>query len=584
VGSSTFSLFGFPFCGCYGLETMNDYELLRSYAETGSESDFTELVQRYVDLVYSAALRQVGGDAALAQDVTQSVFIDLARKAASISARTVLTGWLYTSTRYAAAKAVRAEQRRHAREQEAYAMQQLTSTPAPAEAWDQLRPMLDEAMHELSERDRNAILLRYFEGRQLAEVGAKLGLSEDAARMRVGRALEKLRGRLAGRGVTSTAAALAALLASQTITAAPAGLAVNIAGTAVASASAGAGSTLTILKLITMTKLKIGLISALVVAGVATPLIIQHQNEVNLHDENQSLLREHEQLNGEITRLSAENFRLSQLVAQANSSSLSQNSGSNELLKLRAEVTRLRQQQRASSRSSAAAGAGDDPSMDASLKTWATRVSQLKQRIEQMPDKKIPELQLVTDKDWFDAVKSVKQLETEDDYRQAFDGLRRNVKSEFVGMLQQALRGYTKANDGMLPADLSQLKPYFEKPVDDAILGRYSLLQQGKASDVPQGQYIVAETAPPVDDEYDTVYKVSMNGINSSSVNRTEDALKQAGMEYAQAHGGLLPTDPSQLAPYLKQPIDPAVVQRTLDKVPPGVTTWDQLKAALNIK
>ena len=563
---------------------MNDYELLRSYAETGSESDFTELVQRYVDLVYSAALRQVGGDAALAQDVTQSVFIDLARKAASISARTVLTGWLYTSTRYAAAKAVRAEQRRHAREQEAYAMQQLTSTPAPAEAWDQLRPMLDEAMHELSERDRNAILLRYFEGRQLAEVGAKLGLSEDAARMRVGRALEKLRGRLAGRGVTSTAAALAALLASQTITAAPAGLAVNIAGTAVASASAGAGSTLTILKLITMTKLKIGLISALVVAGVATPLIIQHQNEVNLHDENQSLLREHEQLNGEITRLSAENFRLSQLVAQANSSSLSQNSGSNELLKLRAEVTRLRQQQRASSRSSAAAGAGDDPSMDASLKTWATRVSQLKQRIEQMPDKKIPELQLVTDKDWFDAVKSVKQLETEDDYRQAFDGLRRNVKSEFVGMLQQALRGYTKANDGMLPADLSQLKPYFEKPVDDAILGRYSLLQQGKASDVPQGQYIVAETAPPVDDEYDTVYKVSMNGINSSSVNRTEDALKQAGMEYAQAHGGLLPTDPSQLAPYLKQPIDPAVVQRTLDKVPPGVTTWDQLKAALNIK
>jgi hypothetical protein len=151
-------------------------------------------------------------------------------------------------------------------------------------------------------------------------------------------------------------------------------------------------------------------------------------------------------------------------------------------------------------------------------------------------------------------------------------------------MLQQALRGYAKANDGMLPTDLSQLKPYFEKPVDDAILRRYSMLQTGKASDVPQGQYIVAETAPPVDDEYDTVYKVSMNGINSSSVNRTEDALKQAGMEYAQAHGGLLPTDASQLAPYLKQSIDPAVVQKTLDKVPPGVTTWDQLKAALNIK
>src|SRR5439155_24024541 len=200
------------------------------------------------------------------------------------------------------------------------------------------------------------------------------------------------------------------------------------------------------------------------------------------------------------------------------------------------------------------------------------------------PDKTIPELQLVTDKDWFDAVKSVKQLETEEDYRQAFDGLRRNVKSEFVRMLQQALRGYTKANDSMLSTDLSQLKPFFDKPVDDAILRRYSLLQTGKASDVPAGEYLVTETAPPVDDEYDTVYKISMNGINSSSVNRTEDSLKQAGMEYAQAHGGLLPTDPSQLAPYLKQPIDPAVVQKTLDKVPPGVTTWDQLKTALNIK
>jgi len=579
-----FSLFGFPFCGCYGLETMNDFESLRRYAETGDESAFTELVQRYVDLVYSAALRQVRGDAHLAQDVTQSVFIDLARKAASISARTVLTGWLYTSTRYAAAKAVRAEQRRHAREQEAYAMEQLSSTPAPVEAWDQLRPMLDEAMHELSERDRNAILLRYFEGRQLAEVGAKLGLSEDAARMRVGRALEKLRGRLAGRGVTSTVAVLVALLASQTVTAAPAGLAVNIAGTALASASAGVGSALTILKLITMTKLKIGLISALVVAGVATPFIIQHQNQVTLREENQTLRQQNEETALQLSQLSAENLRLSNLISQAGSSGSSQDGGSNELLKLRAEVTRLRQDLRGSSRSGVTTGAGDDPSMDASLKTWATRVSQLKQRVEQMPDKKIPELQLVTDKDWFDAVKSVKQLETEDDFRQAFNDLRHNVKGEFVRMLQQALRGYSKANDGMLPTDLSQLKPYFEKPVDDAVLRRYSLIQTGKAIDVPQGQYIVAETAQPVDDEYDSVFKAGMTSINSSSVNRTEDALKQAGMEYAEAHGGLLPTDPSQLAPYLKQPIDPAVVQRTLDKVPPGVTTWDQLKAALNLK
>ena len=200
---------------------MNDLELLQRYSETGCEAAFAELVKRYVDLVYSAAVRQVSGDVHLAQDVTQSVFIDLARKAASFSSRTILTGWLYTSTRFSAAKAVRSERRRQAREQEAFTMQELSGQPTPEPNWEELRPVLDEAMHELNERERNAVLLRYFEGRHLSEVGATLGLSEDAARMRVARALEKLRGLLAKRGVKASAAALAGLLATQSISAAP---------------------------------------------------------------------------------------------------------------------------------------------------------------------------------------------------------------------------------------------------------------------------------------------------------------------------------------------------------------------------
>src|SRR5262252_4072415 len=176
---------------------MKDSELLQRYADEGCEAAFTELVKRYVDLVYSAAMRQVSGNADLAQDVTQTVFIELARKAKSLSSHTLLTGWLYTGTRYAAARHVRAEQRRHTREQEASTMQQLDSHSEPEPQWDELRPVLDEAMHELGERERNAVLLRYFEGRQLADVGAHLGLSEDAARMRVARALEKLRRLLA---------------------------------------------------------------------------------------------------------------------------------------------------------------------------------------------------------------------------------------------------------------------------------------------------------------------------------------------------------------------------------------------------
>jgi RNA polymerase sigma factor (sigma-70 family) len=558
---------------------MNDSELLQRYSQSRCEAAFTELVQRYMDLVYSAALRQVGGDTQLAQDVAQGVFIDLARKAASLSSRTVLTGWLYTSTRFAAAKLVRTEQRRHAREQEAYSMQDQQSEPVTEPQWEQLQPVIDAAMHELNEGDRNAVLLRYFEGRALADVGAKLGLSEDAARMRVGRALEKLRGLLTKRGVTSTATALAAMLAHQTVTAAPAGLAVNIAGTALASAGAGAGSTLTILKIMTMTKLKLGIISALIVAGVATPLLIQHQTQTKLGQENQSLRQQNEQLTEQLNPLTAENLRLSNLLARANESQSVQNQGSNELLRLRGELARLRADARQGKPGDSQSSS--DPSIEAALKTWAARVTQLKQRLEQMPDKKIPELQFLTDKDWFDAVKNAKQLETDDDVRQALSELRRNVKSEFVRTLQQALRGYAAANGGQLPADLGQLKAYFQTPVDDAILRRYSLLQTGKAADVPNGQYLVAETAPAVDEEYDSVFRITLNGINTSSVNRVEDAVKQAGIQFAQANNGLLPTEPSQLAPYLKEPIDAAKIQKIMNKIPPGVTTLEQLNAAL---
>ena len=166
---------------------MNDRELLQRYTESRCEASFTELVNRHVDLVYSAALRQVGGDAHLAHDVTQSVFIDLARKAGALSPKAVLAGWLYTSAHYAAAKVVRTEQRWRAREQQANSMRELSVGPTVEPGWEELRPVIDEAMHELNQGERDAVLLRFFEKRQLGKVGAKLGVSEDAARKRVDR-------------------------------------------------------------------------------------------------------------------------------------------------------------------------------------------------------------------------------------------------------------------------------------------------------------------------------------------------------------------------------------------------------------
>jgi RNA polymerase sigma factor (sigma-70 family) len=248
-----------------------DVELLRRYAGERAEDAFAELVNRHLNLVYSAALRQVGGDAHLAKDVTQAVFTDLARKSASLTGRKVLTGWLYTSTRFAAAQAVRTERRRQVREQEAYTMNELSSGTVPAGEWERLQPALDEAMHTLGERDREAILLRFFEGRAFPEVGGRLGLSEEAARKRVNRALDELRSVLAKRGITSTASALAVLLMERGVAAAPMGLGVAVK-TAALTGAAAAGGAVTFWQLLATAKVAGGIAAAvtLAVAGVAT--------------------------------------------------------------------------------------------------------------------------------------------------------------------------------------------------------------------------------------------------------------------------------------------------------------------------
>lgn len=222
---------------------IDDSELLRRYARERSEDAFAELVQRQAGLVYFAALRQVGGDQLLAQDVSQSVFIDLARKAGQLADRPVLASWLYTSTRFAALKALRERQRRQIREQEAQTMQAIDRDSAHDAEWAQVRPTIDSAICDLPEPDRAAILMRYFEGQPFAAMGERLGIGESSARMRAERALDKLRAALAKKGVTSTAAALGLVLSTQAVAAPPAGLAVALAGGALAhSATTGSGT------------------------------------------------------------------------------------------------------------------------------------------------------------------------------------------------------------------------------------------------------------------------------------------------------------------------------------------------------
>jgi len=253
-----------------------DEELLRRFADEHDEPAFTELVRRRIDFVYAVALGQVGGDAHLAQDAAQEVFLDLARKAASVAAGPALVSWLYTATRFAAAKVGRRQTRWLIREQEALTMNTILSDGTDPE-WETLRPVLDDAMHELGEQDRTALLLRYFENRPLAEIGTKLGLAENSARMRVDRALTKLQTRLAKRGIVSTAAALGSTLAAQLAITAPAGLGVSVAG---ASLTVGTGSA-TLAALLAISgahKIAVGSTVALAVTLLLTATFQQRAN------------------------------------------------------------------------------------------------------------------------------------------------------------------------------------------------------------------------------------------------------------------------------------------------------------------
>jgi RNA polymerase sigma factor (sigma-70 family) len=288
-----------------------DAELLRRYAEDRSEAAFTELVQRHLGLVYSCALRRVGHDAHLAEDVTQQVFCALARKAPALLHRPSLSGWLYVGTQHAAAAVVRQERRRKVREEQATLMEQILHPTAagPEPDWSQLRPLLDQLILELKEEDREAVILRFFEKRPFAEIAATLHLSEEAARKRADRAVEKLRARLAERGVTSGTGALAFALAGQASATLPAALAAHITSAALASAGAGGGL------LASLAGIFLSDAAAVVAAVLAAAGLItwQHDSTATLRAE----LAGRKNLGREIAALQQDNQRLARHTAEA---------------------------------------------------------------------------------------------------------------------------------------------------------------------------------------------------------------------------------------------------------------------------
>jgi RNA polymerase sigma factor (sigma-70 family) len=280
--------------------TTDTQELLAKFVQNGSEPAFRELVARYVDLVYSAAVRLVDGDTHRAEDVAQIVFADLARMASKLSGSTTLGGWLHRHTCFVARTVMRGERRRQARERQAVEMNALNDQRDSVLA--QIAPVLDEAIQELGADDRDAILLRFFEQRNLRSVGEALGTTENVAQKRVARAVQELGILLQRRGVALSAAALASGLAAGAVKAAPAGLALGIAGKVFAGAGAAGTAASASVKVAGVAKLKIGIVAAIVVAGAVTGIFLQSRSKASLHDESSPAQQQPVQVDAERTR------------------------------------------------------------------------------------------------------------------------------------------------------------------------------------------------------------------------------------------------------------------------------------------
>jgi RNA polymerase sigma factor (sigma-70 family) len=525
----------------------DDEQLLRQYARERSELAFAELVARHIDLVFSAALRVVNGDTHLAQDVTQKVFMDLARKAGSLPRSVVLAGWLHRHTCYTAATAVRTERRRQTREQTAMEMRALDDNTTPP--WELIAPYLDEALNQLNPADRDALVLRFLRQQDFRAVGAALGISEDAAQKRVSRALEKLRAILSRRGAVLSATALTAVLATETVTAAPVGLAAGVTAATLAAATE-TGITLSILKLMASTKLQTGIIGALVLASVLTPLAIQQQAQAKLGHQDETLRQQADRL----AQLHGENERLSKFLARTEIAQTAPNEQFREVLKLRGEIGRL-QTVLELAKSKMNAPLSHDEVLSSMSKKYSDQVNRIKQLIEANPAQAVPELQYLTDRQWLEVASVVSGSDgqwlnalraragslsednlSDDSY--AMSVARFVAQGSFSQTLWLALRQYGENNNGQFPTDLSQLTPYFTSPVDDSVLQGWTILPTSSLPSQMQAKMQSGTLGPglgPDTSAFDQGWVITQ----TAPINADLDEREYVGLKtHGSVHGG----------------------------------------------
>ncbi len=517
----------------------NDGELLRRYAVDGDEGSFSALVERHLGFVYATALRRVG-DEHLAKDISQTVFAGLARKARALSSHPSLVGWLYTAVHYTAASIRRNEFRRRAREHAAATTDASTGAMSDSIDWNRLQPVIDDSLKALPVPDRDILLLRFFKGMTFHQIASTTGLSEEAARKRVARAMERLRGGLVRRGITSTGAALASALGAQPAAVVPQGLSALVVGAALSQT--GSATALSAFVMTTTHKI---LATLAVAAAIGGGFIIVR----NLQQE----------------RIRSAELESALVDARQREQQLREDRS--ELLRAQTPVAPMQSVTTA-------------PEPETVPTEEGSAVDRLRGWLARMPDKAIPEMNLLLPDEWTIVAEEF-TLDSEIEARKALRSLRSRAKSSLEDDFHGALTGYLNANGGVLPADIHAIAPYFNPPLDPMILQRYELIQSGRF----QGPTVVDENSPLsideqvrrpmliaerndalVDEEYESRAMFSTNAILFRDASRSRQVFEQATSTYAAQNGGQAPNTPEQILPYLTIPIDNARLRELLNE------------------
>lgn len=509
--------------------TPSDHELLQQYASDDSQAAFAELVRRHLDLVYSAARRQVRSPA-LSEEIAQAVFLDLARNSGRITPGTPLVAWLHVVTRRTSIDAIRRESRRRIREQTAL---EIAAMKSSASTWAAVEPLLDEAIEKLDEADRAAVLLRYFENKTLREVGTTLGVSDDTAQKRVSRALDQLRGVLAKSGVALTAAGFVSDLSARAILSAPPALGTMITSTVATSTGLLVHAAAETAQTAVMTSAKKFTIAALALT-LTSGAIIQGRELLRQRDERTTL--------------------------QAESSGLLA-----ELARLRADADQVALQLKVDAPPAPPSPRRSDLELDAEIEAWLARVSRLKDLVQQRPAAAIPEMAMLTEKDWFDAARDA-AFATAEDLRKSLAAVRNQAREKVTHPLRQALVRYLDANEARLPTDISQLASSAELPLTPEILARYEMLYSGPLNAASFNRWLIAEKSP-IDEAFDTCAYVSFGKSGTVDFLEIRPAdLQEALRAFAKANAGNLPSTRTQLLPFFQTALSPLTANHFLAK------------------